>query len=115
MAQINGKQQTNLVGVTPLEKILNRRVFSSTYFTDNFTDYSKWLTHQNLIDLHRHSLDVLGEMTKGDRTKTILKLETAFKKYHSNIKSLEAYNNRPKETPSSGPKTIEEILEQARK
>ena len=111
MAQINGRQKNgNVPGGSPLEQLLGRKVFSSTYFTDNFEQYSKWLSHQNLVTLHKHSMEVMGEMVKGDRTKVIQRLEQAFKRYHSQIAAWEKHHNTARPVSEPSEKTIDDIL-----
>lgn len=118
MAQINGRQESSQMrGATPLEKILGKRVFSSKYFTDNAEEYSKWLTHQNLVDLHRHSMEVMGEMVRGDRERVVLRLKEAFANYHKQVKAIETQskgNHLPKHDPKA-PKNIDEILKRGGK
>ena len=74
MKEVNGRQ----TGSTPIEGILGRRVFKSTYFTNSLDEYMDSLKRMNVMDLHKHSLEVLGEMTRGDRERIVLKLKSAF-------------------------------------
>ena len=93
MKQMNGRSQKAEPGASPLEQILGKRIFSSTFFTTDIDKYKEWLTHQNINDLYKHQLDVLGEMTRGDRDKIVAKLEKAFIKYHNQTNSIKNAEN----------------------